>query len=133
MHVFRPSSRKQGEESFGTLELVTSDRDVLAAFKLDELNAVGFNAAFVDFVKGVMLVADHLLRNGGLSPLPISIPQAIRPRNESAFTLRLRLGFRLRSFCRVLKVLRTWCQLAAGFPRFFSRLPPSVDVCVEAL
>ena len=55
--------------------MVTSDRDVLAAFKLDELNAVGFNAAFVDFVEGVMLVADHWLRNGGVSPLIKSIPQ----------------------------------------------------------
>ena len=73
VEILRPAGGKQGEESFGTLELVTSDRDVLAAFKLDELNAVGFNAAFVDFVEGVMLVADHWLRNGAVSRLLNSI------------------------------------------------------------
>lgn len=68
MHVFRLTSGQKGKIAAGPFELVVSDRNVLAALKLNKLNAVSLDAAFVDFVKSVSFVADHLFEVLRVSP-----------------------------------------------------------------
>jgi len=57
------------EAAVNAFELVSGNLEIVAAIELNKFNASGLDAAFVDLVESVDVVADHVSVCGALSGL----------------------------------------------------------------